>query len=346
MRSNIQFHTAQFITKNYPYKESAQFPTEWIAVDKMVKLGNVFFPDKPIPNDANLRLYQSRVVISKIGRPPEKALLKCRGVVSYEFSRKCRRRLMNAFHSWQVPDNYKRYHIILTYPASYPDDWHVWKDHLKAFKRKLQAVFGDSIEGYWRLELQKRGAPHYHLLVALPKGMVTNKRLYKLITQWWASIAHTSDQYQGKYATKIKVIHNDAMAQSYVSKYCAKVSRKEKPMEARENISLGDAFEQNSVQFRESQLAQKSIGRQWGRIGAPNEEPLFELNLSLEGQHLLKSVIIPILASWGSSFGAKLLHKPDTISWQVYGIKGYALAYVWDDLFPERDKHPDFNPFT
>lgn len=346
MRSNIQFDTAQFITKNYPYKESPEFQTEWIAVDKMVKLGNVFFPDKPIPDDANLRLYQSRVVISKLGRPPEKALQVCRGVVSYEFSRKCRRRMMNAIHSIQWPENCKRYHIILTYPASYPDDWHIWKDHLKAFKRKLKAVFGDLIVGYWRLELQRRGAPHYHLLVALPKGMVTNKRLYKLITQWWASIAHTSDQYEGKYATKVKVIHNDAMAQSYVSKYCAKVSRKEKPDKSDENMDFRDQFEREAAGFRDNQLQQKSIGRQWGRIGKPNEAPLFELNLSLEGQHLLKSVIIPILASWGSAFASKLLHKTDCISWQVYGIKGYALAYVWNDLFPERDKHPDFNPFT
>lgn len=346
MRSNIQFDNAQFITKNYPYKESAEFPTEWIAVDKMVKLGNVFFPDKPIPSDANIRLYQSRIVISKIGRPPEKALLKVRGVVSYEFSRKCRRRMMNAIHSIQWPENCKRYHIILTYPASYPDDWRVWKDHLKDFKRKLKAVFGDSIVGYWRLELQRRGAPHYHLLVALPKGMVTNKRLYKLITQWWASIAHTSDQYQGKYATKVKVIYNDAMAQSYVSKYCAKVSPKRIAWPVRSDLTNDEYYELMTNGFIESQQAEKSIGRQWGRIGNPNEAPLFELNLSLSGQHLLKSVIIPILASWGSSFGAKLLHKPDTISWQVYGIKGYALAYVWNDLFPIRDKHPDFNPFT
>lgn len=346
MRSNTQFDNAKFITKLYPYQESPEMEQGWIAVDKLVNNRVVFFPDKPIPDDANLRLYQSRIVISKIGRPPEKALLKVRGIVSYTFSRKCRRRLMNAFHSWQCPSDYKRYHIVLTYPAMFPDDWCLWKTHLKAFKRKLKAAFGDSIEGYWRLELQKRGAPHYHLLVALPKGLVTNKKLKKMITQWWASIAHTSDQYQGKYATKVKVIHNDAMAASYISKYCAKVSREQEPTGSGEGLDLRDQFEREAAHFRDNQLQQKTIGRQWGRVGKPDESPLFELNISLQEQHMLKSVIIPILAAWHSSFGAKLLNKPDYVSWQVYGIKGYALALIWGDLSPPRDIHPDSNPFT
>lgn len=346
MKSNVQFDHAQFITYLAPYQEKDEIPREYVLVDKMVKFGTVFVPEKAIPDDANLRLYQSRFVVSKIGRPPEKALLQIRGVVSYDFSRKCRRRMMNAIHSIQWPENYKRYHIILTYPAKYSDDYRVWKNHLKAFKRKLQAVFGDAVVGYWRLELQKRGAPHYHLLIGLPKGYVTNKKLRKLITAWWASIAHRDDQYQGKYATTVKVINNDAMAVSYVSKYCAKVSREQEPDESGESMDFCDQFEREAARFRDNQLQQKSIGRQWGRIGKPNEEPLFELNLSLEGQHLLKSVIIPILASWGSAFGAKLLNKPDTISWQVYGIKGYALALVWNDLFPARKKHPDLNPWS
>lgn len=346
MRSNVQFDNTKFITTLVPYQEKDEIPSEYVPVDVLVNNRVVFVPEKPIPDDANIRLYQSRIVVSKIGRPPEKALLKCRGVVSYDFSRKCRRRMMNAIHSIQWPDNYKRYHIILTYPAIYADDWHIWKDNLKAFKRKLQAVFGDSVVGYWRLELQKRGAPHYHLLIGLPKGMVTNRKLYALITQWWAAIAHLADQYQGKYATKVKVIYNDAMAVSYVSKYCAKVSRQSEPVEAETDLCLSDQFERETAAFRDNQLQQKTIGRQWGRIGKPNEAPLFELNLSLEGQHLLKSIIIPILASWRSSFGAKLLNKPDTVSWQVYGIKGYALALIWNDLFPTRDKHPDFNPYT
>jgi len=345
LRSNVQFDNAKFITYLAPYQEKDEIPREYVPVDKMVNNAVVFVPEKPIPDDANLRLYQSRIVVSKIGHPPEKALQKVRGVVSYTFSRKCRRRMMNATHSIQWPDESKKYHVILTYPKTYPDDWRLWKVHLKAFKRKLQAKFGDSVVGYWRLELQQRGAPHYHFLFSLPKGVVTNKKLMKLITQWWASIAHMSDQYQGEYATKVKVVPNDAAIQSYVSKYCAKVTSNQEPDESDAYIHPGEQFRVERALFQIDQIQQKTIGRQWGRIGKPNEAPLFELNISLQEQYLLKSVIIPILASWFSSFAAKLLHKPDSVSWQVYGIKGYALALVWNDLSPPRDECHHLNPF-
>lgn len=53
--------------------------------------------------------------------------------------------------------------ITLTYPATYPTARES-KKHLKEFLRRLK-TFYPSLAGIWKLEAQKRGAPHYHLLV-------------------------------------------------------------------------------------------------------------------------------------------------------------------------------------
>ena len=54
--------------------------------------------------------------------------------------------------------------VTLTYPEIYPTDSKIYKEHLRRFgiylrRRYPRAAF------IWRLEFQKRGAPHYHLLV-------------------------------------------------------------------------------------------------------------------------------------------------------------------------------------
>lgn len=326
MRTNVQLDHSQFITRLEPYQEKLDGEIDYVPVDHLVNFASVHQPDLPRNRVATLRLYQQRIELKANGYPPLKALQTIRGAVSYEFSRKSRRRLMNAFHAWQCPDNYKRYHVILTYPAIYSEDWHIWKDHLKAFKRKLEAVFGDLIQGYWRLELQKRGAPHYHLFIALPKGTITNRKLKNLVTKWWANIAHVGDQYEGKYATKVKVIHDDAMAALYISKYCAKIPDKPIAPKTDDYSTLGEIFDSEVAKFRENQVQQKSVGRHWGRIGKPNESPLFELSCDPSAQIHLKQVCAGWLKRINERYAERIENIQPYLSYNVYGIKGIALV--------------------
>ena len=232
-----------------------------------------------------------------------------------------------------MPEGYKRYHITLTYPKEYPDNWQDWKLDLKAIKRRFAAIFPD-IQGYWRLELQpKRQAPHYHLFVAIPKGIVTNKKLKKIVTREWAKIAHKTDQYGGKYATKVQPIFNDAMAFIYISKYCAKFTPQEKPMETHEGGSLGEQFDRGVSDYLQRIDKEKTIGRQWGRIGQPNESPIAEMKCSVQHQDLIKSVLGMWLESIGSSFADRVKNALDYMSYQVYGMKGHAFALISPDLF-------------
>jgi hypothetical protein len=60
---------------------------------------------------------------------------------------------------------------------TYPGDWSSWapdgaavKRHLERFKEMWRKEFGRP-RGLWKLEFQRRGAPHVHLLLPMPHGL-------------------------------------------------------------------------------------------------------------------------------------------------------------------------------
>ena len=63
--------------------------------------------------------------------------------------------------------------LTLTYPDQWPSARQA-KAHLKTFCQRLERVFelaGRPLALVWRLEFQKRGAPHFHLLLFAPQGL-------------------------------------------------------------------------------------------------------------------------------------------------------------------------------
>jgi hypothetical protein len=77
------------------------------------------------------------------------------------------------------------YFITLTYPANYPEDPKVWKENRKAFDKRLKRKYGDSA-GIWRLEIQDRGAPHFHLLLFAPPSIGSLEDLRSFVrVAWW-----------------------------------------------------------------------------------------------------------------------------------------------------------------
>jgi hypothetical protein len=58
--------------------------------------------------------------------------------------------------------------VTLTYPAEFPTDGPTIKRHLDAFYKRWERRFGAAPKGIWKLEFQRRGAPHFHLYVGRP----------------------------------------------------------------------------------------------------------------------------------------------------------------------------------
>lgn len=69
--------------------------------------------------------------------------------------------------------------ITLTYPGDWlcvaPTGKHV-KRHLEAFKLRYLRAWGEPLMGLWKLEFQRRGAPHFHLLAVPPHGLAGTAR--------------------------------------------------------------------------------------------------------------------------------------------------------------------------
>jgi hypothetical protein len=81
------------------------------------------------------------------------------------FSRGSRQRLQRKLASINEGEvERQRWFVTLTYPGQYPACGRQWKRDLDTFIKRLQRAFAVQAV-VWKLEPQKRGAPHYHLLV-------------------------------------------------------------------------------------------------------------------------------------------------------------------------------------
>jgi len=131
------------------------------------------------------------------------------------FSPQSRRRMLHLLN--QVP---KKAHqgalwVDLTYPGDYPSQ-QASKQHLDAFGKRLLRKFPKA-SVVWRLELQKRGAPHYHLLVYgipfLPK---------RWLSRVWYEIVGSGDVRHLAVGTRVGRVRSFRQAIGYASKYIAK----------------------------------------------------------------------------------------------------------------------------
>jgi hypothetical protein len=111
--------------------------------------------------------------------------------------------------------------VTLTYPKLYPADSYEWKRHLDNFFRSLRRDFPNSWF-FWKLEPQKRGAPHFHLFGEL-ESKINISILRKYISELWYRICGTGDIKHLKAGTQADYI-NDSVGKmrAYVCKYIGK----------------------------------------------------------------------------------------------------------------------------
>lgn len=133
------------------------------------------------------------------------------------FSKQSRKRMIEMLHSVKFETAVL---ITLTYGKEYPEDWHKWKANLKEWKRRTERRYG-KLRGIWRIELQQRGAPHFHILY-LDLPFIPVDTLQSL---WYDIIRTPLEQRYGNgldlKAVRGSTSHKQIM--SYVSKYVGKL---------------------------------------------------------------------------------------------------------------------------
>jgi hypothetical protein len=107
--------------------------------------------------------------------------------------------------------------MTLTYPARFPTA-RVSKNHLRALLERIRRRYPQA-SAVWRLEFQKRGAPHFHLLFYnlpyLP---------FWTLKAWWSDIIREYVDLN-RPRVHLKLLTNNQAVLRYVSKYVAKAER-------------------------------------------------------------------------------------------------------------------------
>lgn len=129
------------------------------------------------------------------------------------FSRGSRKRLLEKMARLDV-SKARPLFVSLTYPAEFPDCG-VARRHLRALLKRLGRRF-PRLSVVWRLELQRRGAPHFHLLVWGVKFLSVG-----LLRALWAGVIG----YVGSARLQLDVskLRSWRGLLSYVAKYMGKV---------------------------------------------------------------------------------------------------------------------------
>jgi hypothetical protein len=117
------------------------------------------------------------------------------------------------------------YFSTLTYPGEFARDRATWRSHIRAFFKRLRRRF-DIQAIVWKLEPQRRLAPHYHMMI-FSHDEITNEA----IAGMWHDIAGGEDpthlawhlgELGGKNKPCTSRINFYDGVKSYCSKYCSK----------------------------------------------------------------------------------------------------------------------------
>lgn len=172
-----------------------------------------------------------------------------RGVVNH-FSPASRRRLIQLFARLLVDPYKSPLFITLTYPAEYPHPRKA-KEHLRTFYKRLLRVYPE-LASVWRLEFQKRGAPHFHLITFnvpyIPK---------EYIQETWGEIIGYETPF-----TRVEMIEGMRKLLSYVSKYTAKVTEPSGGFNHSAYLPVEDGY----IDLETGEKL--SVGRVWGIVNA------------------------------------------------------------------------------
>lgn len=231
----------------------------------------------PALSPGAITVYSNMVKLNLSEMQPKHLVNVRRGEVIPEFVGKKRKRMIDAINSWRIPMKCV-FFVTLTYPKDYPKDWRVWKNDLKIYKEHLQRKYPQSV-GFWKLELQRRGAPHYHLVFDI--GEETSLKEFR---EWndelWANLAHYMDTHAGVYACTVKRMSSPREALNYAAKY-----------QTKETFAPVDAF----GEVVSSERLGDKVGRLWGRIGKPNCSPsetiLVKREWALNNKHVFAELL-------------------------------------------------------
>ncbi len=136
-------------------------------------------------------------------------------------SRQCRSRLirrLGAVDQKAYPATHVLF-VTLTYHRSWPPTPEGWKRHIEEWKRRVERKHGH-LCGVWVKEFQKRGAPHFHLILFLDAP--ASEELHHTMWEAWHDIAGNGSHWHMRYGFMAETPRTWRGVISYASKYISK----------------------------------------------------------------------------------------------------------------------------
>lgn len=188
--------------------------------------------------------------------------------------------------------------VTLTYPGEYSFDPRRWKRDLATFRKRLLRI-QPNCGAFWRLEFQKRGAPHFHLLIF--NQTASARRLRQWIKLAWYQIVGSGDERHYKAGTQVDLITSRKHAMCYASKYAAKTSDQD-------------------VADQEALAHLRGVGRVWGTFGNLDFEEAMIFTVTPEQAVELKRMVSRWMASKKSKFSRRLARSRCGVGFSAFGL--------------------------
>ena len=120
------------------------------------------------------------------------------------WSRKSRARMVRRLCELDYTPLYAAGRLPAMVTLTYPGDWEtvvptgpVLKAHMKALRKRYLRAWGEDWACVWKLEFQRRGAPHVHMLCTPPHGKgSTGERFHVWLSRVWAEVVDHPDPEQ------------------------------------------------------------------------------------------------------------------------------------------------------
>jgi len=124
--------------------------------------------------------------------------------------------------------------LTLTY-HDFVEDFKVWKNHLNQFSTELRKKY-PSARGLWKLEFQRRGAPHFHFCLWFPLVDEELKEIFSQTFRDWASnvwlrIIKQEEIENLLYGVCVEVARNSTHVLIYMGGHFFKANQDRKDLE-------------------------------------------------------------------------------------------------------------------
>lgn len=155
---------------------------------------------------------------SNLNDPPERE----KQDIQY-FSRHSRKRFLNLLAQINLREYKTILFVTTTFHNQLPKDYKELKNCLSKFLKRLKRI-DNNLSYIWRLEFQKRGAPHFHFFLLLRKNMIKANRtnLIMKIKTHWNDLLKDRSALTWKHSVDIQNTDNKKNVFSYISKYTCK----------------------------------------------------------------------------------------------------------------------------